>query len=614
MVNSTAGTETLEAVRAERIRTALDRAAAARVSLIERLGGTVVSVEALERLEGAAVDARRLRVQGATAARPLGSTPCDLFITHNEVCRAHGTGILAMRLMEESERPVLIRSDTLYGGECGIEVAEEFVLGKQTQDGRVIHRALLDWLAPYDIRLIVSIPFHEQELKASIAAQAMSSGRLVTYIMDDNCLTSSTISRGLMRQALSRSDLRLAISPQMRDAYEAEFGLPFEVVPPVVSEKFIASGPSKVKPTARRKQTGVIIGNVWSSTWSERLRETIRGSGRTLHWYYGGERPHWMTISPERLLEDGIVFHAETPQEEVNAAVAAAAFVVIPYGTLEESGHELGIARLSLPSRMPFVVASAGAPMLVLGHPESGAGRFVLDFGLGEVADYDSADFLAAVERLCAAPRQAEIRARAAELAPRLASTGLLEMIRRAAAGEPPADDRFAAMFPRPAASAAAARPGEGPEALLRRLAADGYAPANLLDPGLPWSAALPAVFPHARAHVFDPTGWTEPELPRERMRWLDQTAAGLEAAPEGVLAGADLSHEPALTFARHSEVLLRFADAALLRTPLRDTEGGWGASETVTAMSELGYALTDQGEAPADEGRRMVDQVYRRR
>src|SRR5262249_44145733 len=81
---------------------------------------------------------------------------------------------------------------------------------------------------------VLCVPFHSDELITAIALKELFNAPLCTYIMDDNNICARGIPDELMREALAKSNLRLAISPEMRDAYENKYNLKFWVLPPVV--------------------------------------------------------------------------------------------------------------------------------------------------------------------------------------------------------------------------------------------------------------------------------------------------------------------------------------------------------------------------------------------
>ena len=126
--------------------------------------------------------------QGAAPLRAYGDKPCDLFIAANEVCAAHGTGILIMRLMEQSNAPVLIRTDTLYGGRRDVEAVEEFVFNLARRSRKETVDQVGDWLRPYAPRMIVCVPLNENELHIALAAKALTGEQLDIFLMHDKVI------------------------------------------------------------------------------------------------------------------------------------------------------------------------------------------------------------------------------------------------------------------------------------------------------------------------------------------------------------------------------------------------------------------------------------------
>ena len=60
------------------------------------------------------------------------------------------------------------------------------------------------------------------------------------YIMDDNNVASRGIPDDLMAELLENSALRLAISPELREAYQEKYRLKFWLLPPVVAPEAIS--------------------------------------------------------------------------------------------------------------------------------------------------------------------------------------------------------------------------------------------------------------------------------------------------------------------------------------------------------------------------------------
>lgn len=474
--------------------------------------------------EGGGIDLDRLRMAAAgtlgvsvgapgTCARVVPHRgACELFIAPNEACSAHGTGILLTRMMEQAENPVLIRSGTLYGGRCDPKVADQFVFGQGLRSRKATAEQLIEWLAPYDVKLIVCVPYYETELQVALAAKGITGAPMALYVMDDNTLQGGSVNRATMDEAVAAADLRLAISGNLRDAYESAFQEKFWVLPPLVARRYIRGAPSA--PAAAEKREAVLIGNVWDVKWLEALRETVRGTGWTIRWYTDG-KPAWVNLDPAELAKDGVVWITDATQEAVTRAVEQAPFVVVPYGSPEQTD---AVSSMSLPTRIPFVVAAAGTPLLILGEPRTAAARFVTKHGVGEVAPYDKEAFQAAAERLLDPAAQSEIRARAAELGPLFSSEGMLVRIRQAVTTGAAVDDRFEEMFRR--------EPGDyaiwvdrplPPTAItgfthdyagLRRLRDLGFRPDFVLDVGAStgiWSYVMSEIFPDARFVLADP-------------------------------------------------------------------------------------------------------------
>jgi len=89
---------------------------------------------------------------------------------------------------------------------------------------------------------VICVPFHPEELYAAIAIKELFDVPLCTYIMDDNNLYTQgnrPISPELMKETLEKSVLRLAISPELKRAYEQQYGLKFWLLPPLVDKEIV---------------------------------------------------------------------------------------------------------------------------------------------------------------------------------------------------------------------------------------------------------------------------------------------------------------------------------------------------------------------------------------
>lgn len=391
-------------------------------------------------------DARQRRLR-ERISRLVGSgevpdldRPVDVVVSHVEVCEAHGTGLLTKLIFGGSPGLVSVRSHDQYGGTQDFgDPALRLPSRDSTPNGDLgdVLAAFLD----LDVQRIVCIPYFSQDVSTTLALQGLFDAPLCTFVMDDNNIEGDGIRDEDMRELLARSALRLAISPELRDAYERKFGLRFWLVPPLVAPRLILREPLVPSDglTARR---GAIVGNIWGSDWLEALRATVRASGVELDWYCNsGTR--WLTVTRAALAADGIHVKGSVPERELLDRLRRVPFVVVPSGTLDGRDTRRAIARFSLPSRIPFVVATAHAPLVVLGHPDTAAARFVTGASLGEVAPYDRGRFVAAVEAILSPSRQAAIRGRAAELAPIFSAEGARDWIWRSLALGRAVDERW---------------------------------------------------------------------------------------------------------------------------------------------------------------------------
>ena len=126
-----------------------------------------------------------------------------------------------------------------------------------------------------------------------------------------------------------------------------------------------------------------------------------------------------------------------------------APFVVVPSGVLDHTDDRRFIAQLSLPSRIPYILATSQAPILVLGSAETAAARFVTAAGIGLVAPYGRSAFQDATERISRPDVNLEMRRAAVLLASRFADIGGAEWLWQSLARGEPFDGRYEDMMPR---------------------------------------------------------------------------------------------------------------------------------------------------------------------
>ena len=460
---------------------------------------------------------RAARKSGIVLARlPRGAIQkADVILTPNEITDRHGTGVLLNRIFGGGRDLLSIRSSNLYREHSlpglnlcfnheGLSRAESFERVLHVLNGSTVQR-------------ILCVPFHSDDLITALTLKELFAAPLCTYVMDDNNIYAHGIPDELMREVLSKSDLRLAISPEMRDEYEKKYSLKFWILPPVVAKESLKSNRELGSLEPTKGHTGVLVGNLWSRRWLDRLRQTVKQAGLRLDWY-GNTQASWLKTSSEELAQDGIVDCGFLPEKELTQRLRRYAYAVIPSGSLEEKDDRPEIARLSLPTRMPYLLAAGHIPMLVLGSAQTAAARFVDRFGVGSVTGYNPRQLQQAVEDICQAERQKVLRRNAAQHAILFSAEGLADWIWRSLQRGEACDERFEPAFCRDSRQIVAYLDPPAPRDLwgdfilvyqaLRRMKQKGFSPDFILDVGASsgvWSDVAHRIFPTSRFVLIEP-------------------------------------------------------------------------------------------------------------
>jgi hypothetical protein len=131
------------------------------------------------------------------------------------------------------------------------------------------------------------------------------------------------------------------------------------------------------------------------------------------------------------------------PDEELVDELRRADFAIVPSGRLSgETSHDW-LARASLPSRIIYLIATANIPIIVIGHPDTAAAKFVTELGLGVCCDYEVSAFSQAVAYVTANTTLDRIRRRANSLGPSFSSEGMATWLWRSLELGKPADLRY---------------------------------------------------------------------------------------------------------------------------------------------------------------------------
>jgi hypothetical protein len=288
------------------------------------------------------------------------------------------------------------------------------------------------------VKRILSVPYSNSDVRNTLALQAATGAPLCVWLMDHNLGSGEhQIASGLMKELLDRAQLRLGISPEFCTLYRDLFGHEIHFAPPVVDASLAQRTPLRhgddVSPS------GVLLGNVWSQRWLEKLADTV-AAARIPMVAYGPKSPQWVK-------SDALAAQVETrgflPEDELVTALRSHPFAVVPTGTLDEADDLPEVARYSLPSRTLYLSTVGNLPVIVTGHEDSGVARFVKRHGLGIVVPYEGKEFRRAVQRICQPEQQVKFRRRAAEMAPAFACDDMLDWLWRSLALGRPVDDRW---------------------------------------------------------------------------------------------------------------------------------------------------------------------------
>jgi hypothetical protein len=290
------------------------------------------------------------------------------------------------------------------------------------------------------------IPYFADDVRTAIALKEIFGVPLCTYIMDDQNVCAGGIPDHLMRELLAKSQLRLAISPELSTVYGLKYGYRIWYMPPLAPAGLI---PSRLvaPPSDADARHGIIIGNIWGERWVELLRNTVRDSAATLTWHNSGEF-RWLPCGKEDLIADSILPRDPLPEDVLIQTLRKTRFAVVPTGVLDESDDRRFIAQLSLPSRIPYMMAVSHIPILVLGSRDTGAAHFVEQFGIGAVAGYEKKAFVEAVDYITRPEVNLEMRRKALALAGRFTDVGAAEWIWQSLARGEPIDSRYEDLMP----------------------------------------------------------------------------------------------------------------------------------------------------------------------
>ncbi|MBL9212364.1 MAG: tetratricopeptide repeat protein, partial [Opitutaceae bacterium] len=385
----------------------------------------------------------RLRVE-EVRAHCRYDEPRDLLLAHVEVNRLQGTGVLLERFFPDARPFVTVRSRTLYQGVVhfgGVHFSIDLPGLTECARARILRRLL----APFQIRRILCVPFFASDFMHALAARDATGAPLCTYVMDDQVLHARDVASELAARVFAASAVRLAISPEMIAEYTTWFGCSFGLLPPIVTTRD-HEVPNDWSPARGQPQHAVMVGNIWSARQFDQIRAFARAAGLRIDWF-GNHKVAWLPQDRAALEADGIFCQGFLPEDQLAQRLANYPFVVLPSGALDGTEDNEWLTRLSLPSRMVFIVTKTFTPMLVLGSEQTAAARFVRQFGLGLTSNYDASEAAGRIAAITAPESRAGFVAQARQVAPAFLFPGCGEWIWRSLAAGAPLPTPFDGLY-----------------------------------------------------------------------------------------------------------------------------------------------------------------------
>lgn len=397
-------------------------------------------------------------VDTSPTSSPLGGRAVDVIVTPVEVNENHGTGVFLKMLFAAGDDIVSIRSLDQHNGQQDFGLPMKIEHGHNSQKAasqavssrEAIYARIAKALQSVEVRRVLCVPYLPDDVMTAIAIHGIFKAPMCTFIMDDQNIAEPSIADEPMRELLEKSTLRLAISPEMRTAYEKKFGLPFFYLPPTAPAHMLPSQ-LHVPVTPPDARHGVMIGNLWSPRWPDLLRATMRNSGVTLSYPGGASLPG----SAESWQADGIYPQDRLATGELVRMLRSMWFAVLPSGTMDADEDRRWVAQFSLPSRLVYLMCTSHIPVIVLGSRDTAAAHFVEQFGIGVVADYHPDSFRNAVQHISKPEVNLAMRRRGYVAAGRFVDTGVGEWIWQSLAKGRPVDGRFEDLAPQPQSSPA---------------------------------------------------------------------------------------------------------------------------------------------------------------
>ena len=359
------------------------------------------------------------------ASIPAFRGPIDFVVTHDLPVFAHGVGALIQKVFEGSRSWANIRSDDYHIRHKAPVPSLLIKCHSSEHPNRLATMSrIAKALGESRVRTVLAVPYSDQDCLNALALSYLYGAPLRLWLMDDQNIHGTRISDSMMRELIEKSVFRLAICEEMKVLYEEKFGHPFEVQMPVERECDLVH---RALPTTLNDPPKIAsCGNVWCENTMRSLMAFTKTEGFTIDWY--GNLGN--NIAHEELSASGIRVRGSIAHGDLIASLRTydLAIVAMPDETFLDRAWQ---ARLSFPSKIVTLSATANLPVLFVGPKGNPGANFVRKNDLGETSDWTHDQFSAALSRMLSIERLTQIRCNAAALSGQFSASPVAERLWR---------------------------------------------------------------------------------------------------------------------------------------------------------------------------------------
>jgi hypothetical protein len=191
-------------------------------------------------------------------ARERPETPnCTrVVVSPCEINSRHGTGLLIKYLVKDFSEVATVNSISCYNDDR-IPSRIHHYLPKQSMSRAEIYDQVFNWFCGSPPKEAYVVPYFESDMLIALALNDLFKTKICLHVMDDNCLFSNAIQLDVAAETIEKSTLVLAISPEMKQAYEQRFGKRIWLLPPIVPDHLIATDPIALRRISRSQHGSV---------------------------------------------------------------------------------------------------------------------------------------------------------------------------------------------------------------------------------------------------------------------------------------------------------------------------------------------------------------------